>query len=158
MLSYETPRNLSLSLNLQNTTSQSHNLPPNADQHEHDETIDENTKLLEIESQGYVSAKLNRNIIKSVENDHMKYNPNITNNSLCNINFISSNIQNNNLLSKPTLDEDELADSVTVDENSANNNDESNNSNVSDKVIEGTEGRKIIKLTKLGSKNANLKR
>lgn len=156
MLSYETPRNLSLSLNLQNTTSQSHNLPPNADQH--DETIDENTKLLEIESQGYVSAKLNGNIIKSVENDHMNYNPNITNNSLCNINFISSNIQNNNSFSKPSVDEDELADSVTVDENSANNNDETNNSNVSDKVTEGTEGRKIIKMTKLGSKNATLKR
>ena len=153
MLSYETPRNLSLSLNLQNTTSQS---PPNADQHEHDETIDENTKLLEIESQGYVSAKHNGNIIKNVENDHM--NPNLTYNSLCNIRLISSNKQNNNSLSKPSVDEDELGDSVTVDENSANNNDESNNSNVSDKVTEGTEGRKVIKMTKLGSKNANLKR
>lgn len=144
MLSYETPRNLGLSLNLQNTTSQTSS---DAEQHEHDETIDENTQLLQIERQEYVSTKLNGNRM------------NITNNNLCNINLVSSNLQNNNSLSKKNeskLIEDEEEDSVTVDENSVNNNDDSN---LSDKLVgDGTEGKKIIKMTKLGSKNVTLKR
>jgi hypothetical protein len=151
MLSYETPRNLGLSLNLQNTTSQSQT-SSDAEQHEHDETIDENTKLLEIERQDYVSTKLNGNRIKS---DKTNYATNITNNNLCNLSLVSSNLQNNNSISKRSeskLIEDEEEDSVN--ENSVNNNDDN-----SDKIVgDGTEGKKIIKMTKLGSKSVTLKR
>lgn len=161
MLSYMLPveeksqnsRNLSLNLNLQNTTQSQ--TSSDTEQLEHEDIIDENTKLLTIERQEYNPAKLsvNGNLIKNGVNK-TNYNMNITNNNLCNNNLISTNHNNNNSSiiknGDPSLMErEELeADSVVTNENSVNNNDETNPN--SDK--------KIIKMTKLGSKNVTLKR
>lgn len=159
MLSYMLPveeksqnsRNLSLNLNLQNTTQSQ--TSSDTDQHEHEDVIDENTKLLTIERQDYVPAKLNGNgnMIKNGGNK-INYNMNITNNNLCNNNLINTNHNNNNSIIKNgdslVVREDAENDSAT-NENSVNNNEETNSSN-SDK--------KIIKMTKLGSKNVTLKR
>lgn len=143
-------RNLSLNLNLQNTTQSQ--TSSDTDPHEQDDVIDENTKLLTIERQGYVPTKLNGNLSKNGGNK-INYNMNITNNNLCNNNLINPNHTNNNSIIKngdSVLGRDDIeTDSVTTNENNVNNNDESNNSN-GDK--------KIIKMTKLGSKNVTLKR
>lgn len=158
MLSYENPRNLSLNLNLQNTTAQLQN-SLETEQHEHDETIDENTKLLKIERQNFVPVKLNGNgnQIKTVNSNKVNYNMNITNNNLCNNNLISSN-HHNETTSENGGSEDISAE-IDSNENNTNNNDETNSCNNSDKLTgEGGEGRKIIKMTKLGSKNVTLKR
>ncbi|KAG5684549.1 hypothetical protein PVAND_013775 [Polypedilum vanderplanki] len=179
MLSYMLPeepkspssRNLSLNLNLQNTTTQSQT-SSDTDQHEHDDA-DENTKLLSMEREDYVATKItnrNGNLIKNGGNK-INYNMNITNGSLCNNNLISSSndhnnhINNNNNISiikngdstKIDKDADTETDSVattTTIENTVNNNingnEETNSSNGDNK--------KIIKMTKLGSKNVTLKR
>lgn len=155
MLSYMLPveeksqntRNLSLNLNLQNTTQSQ--TSSDTDPHESDDIIDENTKLLTIERQDYVPAKLNGNgnLIKN-GGSKVHYNMNITNNNLCN------NLINNNSIIKNggggggDSNGDTETDSVATNENSANNNEETNSN--SDK--------KIIKMTKLGSKNVSLKR
>lgn len=162
MLSYMLPaveeksqnsRNLSLNLNLQNTTQSQ--TSSDTEQLEHEDIIDENTKLLTIERQDYVPAKLsvNGNLIKNGGNKS-NYNMNITNNNLCNNNLISTNHNNNSSIIKngdpSMMERDELeTDSVVTNENSVNNNDETNPN--SDK--------KIIKMTKLGTtKNVTLKR
>lgn len=156
MLSYMLPveeksqnsRNLSLNLNLQNTT-QSQTSSDN-DQHELEDVMDENTKLLTIERQDYMPTNLNGNgnLIKNGSNK-INYHMNITNNNLCNNNLININHNNNNSIMKNSDCREDLEDdSVVSNENSVNNNDESNTQ--SDK--------KIIKMTKLGSKNVTLKR
>jgi hypothetical protein len=150
MLSYETPRNLSLNLNLQNTTHSS-------DVEQHEDTIDENTKLLKIERQDFVPTKLNGNGSR-MKSNKINYNMNITNNNLCNNNLINSNHHNNNnSLSRTGQDDEAETNSMVSNENNVNNND--NEINSSDKITgDCTEGKKIIKMTKLGSKNVTLKR
>lgn len=140
-------RNLSLNLNLQNTTQSQ--TSSDTDPHESDDIIDENTKLLTIERQDYVPAKLNGNgnLIKNgVSKIH--YNMNITNNNLCNNNLINNNSIIKNGGGGGDSNGDTETDSVATNENSVNNNEETNSN--SDK--------KIIKMTKLGSKNVTLKR
>lgn len=154
MLSYMLPveekssqntRNLSLNLNLQNTT-QSHT-SPDADQHYNVDIIDENTQLLAVERQDYMQVKLNGNgnLITKGEN----YNMNITNNNLCNNSLIGTSHSNNNSIIKNSDCRVNVDDeSGANNENSVNNNDETNTQ--SDK--------KIVKMTKLGSKSVTLKR
>lgn len=156
MLSYMLPveeksqntRNLSLNLNLQNTTQSQ--TSSDADPHESDDIMDENTKLLTIERQDYVPAKLNGNgnLIKN-GGSKIHYNMNITNNNLCNNNLINNNsIIKNGGGSGGDSNGDTETDSVATNENSVNNNEETNS----------TGDKKIIKMTKLGSKNVTLKR
>lgn len=146
----QSPRNLSLNLNLQNTTQSSHS-SSDIDPHEHEDVIDENTKLLTIERQDYVPARLNGNgnLIKNGGNK-INYNMNITNNNLCNNNLINTNHNNNSIIKNgnSTYKDDGETDSATTNENSVNNNEEMNS----------TGDKKIIKMTKLGSKNVTLKR
>lgn len=141
-------RNLSLNLNLQNTTQSQ--TSSDTDPHEHEDVIDENTKLLTIERQDYVPAKLNGNgnLIKNGGNK-INYNMNITNNNLCNNNLINTNHNNNSIIKNgDSMADVETDSSVATNENSVNNNDETNS----------TGDKKIIKMTKLGSKNVTLKR
>lgn len=164
MLSYMLPveeksqntRNLSLNLNLQNTTSTTPSQhSSDTDQHEHDDLIDENTQLLNIERQDYVATTRlngNGNLIKNGGNK-VNYNMNITNNNLCNNNFNNNNNHNSNSIIK-NGDSTKMAkemDTVVATNNNLNNlnNNEETNSSNSDK--------KIIKMTKL-NKNVTLKR
>lgn len=147
MLSYMLPveekpqnsRNMILNLNLRNTSL---NLN---DQQELDEISDENTKLLDVERIHNAPSMMNENHISNACNK-IKYNINITNNNLCN-----SFVDNSNATpSAPTnatslMEENDIA---VTDENSVNNNDE--------KSV--TSDKKIVKMTKLGSKNVTLKR
>lgn len=141
-------RNLSLNLNLQNTTQSQ--TSSDTDPQESDDIMDENTKLLTIERQDYVPAKLNGNgnLIKN-GGSKIHYNMNITNNNLCNNNLINNNsIIKNGGGSGGDSNADTETDSVATNENSVNNNEETNS----------TGDKKIIKMTKLGSKNVTLKR
>lgn len=144
-------RNLSLNLNLQNTTQSQ--TSSEIDPHESEDIIDENTKLLTIERQDYVPARLNGNgnLIKN-GGHKINYNMNIMNNNLCNSHLINTNHTNNNSIikngdSNGTRDDTE-SDSAATNENSVNNNEETNSNG----------DKKIIKMTKLGSKNVTLKR
>lgn len=145
----QSPRNLSLNLNLQNTTQSQ--TSSDIDPHEHEDVIDENTKLLTIERQDYVPAKLNGNgnMMKNGSNK-INYNMNITNNNLCNNNLINTNHNNNSIIKNgdSICKENGETDSAATNENSMNNNEEMNSSG----------DKKIIKMTKLGSKNVTLKR
>lgn len=144
---FQNTRNLSL--NLQNTTQSQ--TSSETDPHERDEMIDESTKLLTIERQDYVPAKLNGNgnLIKN-GGSKINYNMNITNNNLCNNNLISSNQTSNISIMKngESTRDDTESDSAATNENSVNNNEETNCNG----------DKKIIKMTKLGSKNVTLKR
>lgn len=174
MLSYMLPtveensknvRNLSLNLNLQNTTQSQTSSDTDQEQPEELEDADENTKLLNIERQDYVpTTKFNRNgnLIKN-GGSKINYKMNITtngilsnNNDLIN-NHNSINNNNNSIIkngdSKDEAETDSVAMSITNENsvNNNNNNDETNSSNNGD-------NKKIIKMTKLGSKNVTLKR
>ncbi|KAL7030239.1 hypothetical protein ACKWTF_006585 [Chironomus riparius] len=184
----QTSRNINLNLNLQNTTSTKlHTTPSDLDHdhHEHDD-VDENTKLLSAEAaDNYIATNYtsnrNGNLIKN-GNSKINYNMNI---SLCNNNLINGNstsndnnninninnnhnfnnsnnvnaiIKNSDSLSNETRSADEKetdtehSDSVATSENTVNNNvnDETSNNN--------GDSKKIIKMSKLGSKNVTLKR
>lgn len=157
MLSYMLPveeksqntRTVNLNLNLQNTT-QSLN-KTEIDHLESEDVIDENTKLLKLERKDYLQENLNGSLIKNGSNK-TNYNMNITNNNLYNNNLINTNHNNNNSTIKHgdmILGRDEAeSQMVAINENSVNNNDETSSSG----------DKKIIKMTKLGSKNVNLKR
>lgn len=174
MLSYMLPtveensknsRNLSLNLNLQNTTqSQTSSDTDQEHPEEEHEDVDENTKLLNIERQDYAS-KFNRNgnLIKNGGNK-INYKMNITSNGiLSNSDLINNhnninNINNNSIIKNgdskdDTAETDSVATSIATNENTVNNNnnEETNSSNNGD-------SKKIIKMTKLGSKNVTLKR
>lgn len=144
----QSSRNLSLNLNLQNTP-QSHS---STEQHDHEDFTDENTKLLNLERQDYVPIKLNGNgNLLNTGGMKTNYNMNITNNNLCNSNLINSNIDHSVSIIKKsdsTLTREGVETESLINENSVNNNEEQNSG--SDK--------KIIKMSKLGSKNVTLKR
>jgi hypothetical protein len=158
MLSYMLPveeksqssRNLSLNLNLQNT-SQSKACNEALD---HDDYIDENTKLLNLERQNYPLLKINGNgngNILSSGGTKTNYNMNITNNNLCN-NLINSSAGQNLSTTKQVdsaLNRVDVAETESlINEYNLNNNDDMSSGN----------DKKIIKMSKLGSKNVTLKR
>lgn len=145
----QTSRNLSLNLNLQNTTQPQIS---GSDQLALEDTIDENTKLLTIEPEGYLPENFNGhgNMLVS-KGKKINYNINITNNNMCDnlINpkhNISHSVINHEIIVKGHANSE--TDSATISENTMNNNEETNSN--SDK--------KIIKMTKLGTKNVTLKR
>lgn len=145
----QNPRNLSLNLNLQNTT-QLHT-SSETDSHENDDDmIDESSKLLTIETRDYATNLGNGNLMKNGGGNKTHYNLNITNNNLCNNNLINTNHNNNADFKNDSKMGSEIeTDLIVTNEINVNNNDESSISN---------SDRKIIKMTKLGSKNITLKR
>lgn len=141
----QSPRNLSLNLNLQNTTQSP--ISSEIDPHEHEDVIDENTKLLTIERQEYEPGKFTSNgNLRQSGGNKTNYNMNITNNNLCSNNLINTNHNNNSIIKSG--DAESRDEFEAANENSVNNNDETNS----------TVDKKIIKMTKLGTKNVTLKR
>lgn len=156
MLSYMLPveektqntRTVNLNLNLQNTTQSLSKT--DSDQIEIEDVIDENTKLLIKERKDFSPENVNENLKKNGTNK-TNYNMNITNNNLYNNNLINTNHNNNSTIKfgDLTLGSNEVESQMgAINENSVNNNDEMCSSG----------DKKIIKMTKLGSKNVTLKR
>jgi hypothetical protein len=145
MLSYILPveektqssRNLSLNLNIQ-TTSQSQSCI----EQDHDDYMNENSKLLNSERQSYSLLKVNGNGSNSGGNK-TNYNMNITNNNVCNNLMNSSTGQSFSINKSEDLETESL-----INEYNVNNNEDINSAN----------DKKIIKMSKLGSKNVTLKR
>ncbi|CRL04536.1 CLUMA_CG017609, isoform A [Clunio marinus] len=144
----QNPRNLSLNLNIPNSGHMQTSSEIN--QQERDDLIDENTKLLSIERQDYTAILDSKGNLNGNSNKY-NYNMNITNNNLCSENILKPNdnktIIKNGISSKSEdYTDTELA---TISETNVNNNDES---------ISSSNDKKIIKMSKLGTKNVTLKR
>jgi hypothetical protein len=155
-----TARNLNLSLNLQKTTSKSHNSSDTDEHNAHDDLIDENTKLLKSErdysNSASAKAKTNGNVVKNGGNIIIYQNNlnNINNNNHHYNNNTSTtttivNVNGNSIIKNGGSTIQQIKDDDSTTTASINNNDETS-SNAGD--------RKIIKMTKMGSKNIPLKR